>query len=59
MGLLDTSEPLSTLEHDVYDSEWNHHTQELEIIYGKSNFLKYGDIILHGKERSWQSCHGV
>jgi hypothetical protein len=34
MGLLDTSEPLSTLEHDVYDSEWNHHTQELEIIYG-------------------------
>ena len=42
MGLLDTSEPLSTVEHDVYDSEWNHHTQELEIIYHKhKNCNKY------------------
>ena len=42
MGLLDASEPLSTLEHDVYDSEWNHDTEELEIIANiYTNYNKY------------------
>jgi hypothetical protein len=39
---LQSSEPLSTLEHDVYDSEWNHHTEELEIIANiYTNYNKY------------------
>jgi len=41
-GLTGHFRTLSTLEHDVYDSEWNHHTEELEIIANiYTNYNKY------------------
>ena len=46
MGILDASEPLSTLEHDVYDSEWNHHTEEIEIIANIQPIISMTTIVL-------------